>query len=94
MVANYPWDGSEDRGTHYSACPDDAAYVHLAGTYARAHATMAASAEFPGGITNGAAWYPLWGGMQVRTHPTLPYPHSEPQLSYSEHIDQGCGSVS
>ena len=66
MVANYPWDGSEDRGTHYSACPDDAAYVHLARVYARAHASMAASTEFPGGITNGAAWYPLWGGMQAR----------------------------
>ena len=66
VVANYPWDGSEDRGTHYAACPDDAAYVHLAGAYARAHASMAASAEFPGGITNGAAWYPLWGGMQAR----------------------------
>jgi hypothetical protein len=66
VVANYPWDGSEDRGRHYAACPDDAAYVHLAGAYARAHASMAASAEFPGGITNGAAWYPLWGGMQAR----------------------------
>ncbi|KAK9830901.1 hypothetical protein WJX81_003069 [Elliptochloris bilobata] len=64
VVANYPWDGSEDRGTHYAACPDDAAYVHLASMYASAHASMAASAEFPGGITNGAAWYPLWGGMQ------------------------------
>lgn len=67
VVANYPWDGSEDRGTHYSACPDDAAYIHLASVYARAHASMAASAEFPGGITNGAAWYPLWGGMQARS---------------------------
>ncbi len=27
---------------------------------------MASSEEFPGGITNGAHWYPLWGGMQVR----------------------------
>ena len=25
---------------------------------------MRSSAEFPGGITNGARWYPLWGGMQ------------------------------
>ena len=67
LVANYPWDGSEDRGTHYEACPDDAAYVHLARLYAGAHAKMAApGGEFPQGITNGAAWYPLWGGMQVR----------------------------
>ncbi len=26
---------------------------------------MANSTEFPGGITNGAAWYPIYGGMQV-----------------------------
>ena len=65
IVANYPWDGTEDRKTHYSESPDDRAFVHLARVYAEAHATMSGSAEFPGGITNGAHWYPLWGGMQV-----------------------------
>lgn len=64
-MANYPWDGTEDRQTHYSESPDDKAFVHLARAYAEAHATMSGSAEFPGGITNGAHWYPLWGGMQV-----------------------------
>lgn len=66
IVANYPWDGTEDRQTHYSESPDDKAFIHLARVYAEAHATMSGSAEFPGGITNGAHWYPLWGGMQVR----------------------------
>ena len=65
MVANYPWDGTEDRKTHYSRNPDDAAFIHLAKVYAEAHGTMASSVEFHGGITNGAQWYPLWGGMQV-----------------------------
>ena len=68
LVANYPWDGSKDRGTHYEACPDDAAYVHLAHIYASSHVKMATpGSEFNEGITNGAAWYPLWGGMQVRS---------------------------
>lgn len=26
---------------------------------------MAGSKEFPGGITNGAQWYPVYSGMQV-----------------------------
>ncbi|KAK9918404.1 hypothetical protein WJX75_003872 [Coccomyxa subellipsoidea] len=64
LVANYPWDGTADRGTHYSRAPDDAAFLHLAHVYADAHATMHASHEFKGGVTNGAHWYPLWGGMQ------------------------------
>ena len=64
-MANYPWDGSQDQQTHYSQSPDDATFIHLARTYATAHGTMHASKEFPQGITNGAAWYPLWGGFQV-----------------------------
>lgn len=66
LVANYPWDGTHNRTRHYAASPDDATYRHLASAYANAHATMNTSKEFAGGITNGAAWYPLWGGMQVR----------------------------
>jgi carboxypeptidase D len=64
VVANYPWDGSLDRQTHYSACPDDRAYQYLAKIYAGRNPEMRDSREFPGGITNGAHWYPLWGGMQ------------------------------
>ena len=74
-MANYPWDGSDDRGTHYSKCPDDAAYAHLARVYAGAHARMHTNnKEFAQGVTNGAAWYPLWGGMQVRAAPALAAP--------------------
>ena len=73
IVANYPWDGSTNPNTSYSASPDDAAFRHLASVYANAHLDMHKSQEFPGGITNGAHWYPLSGGMQVRTcyHPLL-----------------------
>jgi carboxypeptidase D len=65
LVANYPWDGTEDQRTHYNACPDDETYRYLAGVYAGFHRQMHLSREFPMGITNGAAWYPVWGGMQV-----------------------------
>ena len=64
LVANYPWDGNKDGSTTYSASPDDKTFKYLAKTYADAHPTMNQSEEFEGGITNGAAWYPLWGGMQ------------------------------
>lgn len=65
IVANYPWDGNTDMVTKYEASPDDVTFRHLASVYAKAHADMAASAEFPGGITNGAAWYAVRQGMQV-----------------------------
>ena len=68
VVANYPWDGNLDMQTRYEASPDDATFRHLATVYAGAHASMAASSEFAGGITNGAAWYPVQKGMQVRCH--------------------------
>ena len=64
LVANYPWDGNADGSTSYSESPDDATFRYLAQTYADAHPRMNRSAEFKGGITNGAEWYPLWGGMQ------------------------------
>lgn len=64
IVANYPWDGLTDPNTTYSKSPDDAAFRHLASVYADAHTDMHKSQEFAGGITNGAHWYPLSGGMQ------------------------------
>jgi carboxypeptidase D len=67
LVANYPWDGTPNKTTEYTACPDDATFRHLAELYARAHRTMAlpSNKEFPrGGTTNGAAWYPIYGSMQ------------------------------
>ena len=64
LVANYPWDGNERGGNTYSSAPDDETFKYLASTYATSHPVMSKSQEFKGGITNGAAWYPLWGGMQ------------------------------
>jgi len=76
LVANYPYD--EARGinpTEYSTSPDDETFKHIALAYAQNHPRMG-SPNTPGcdnkfnpfakqgGITNGAAWYTVEGGMQ------------------------------
>ncbi len=46
MVANYPWDGYGDMGMQSrgkNSTQDDDTFVHLASTYAQAHAFMAQS---------------------------------------------------
>ncbi|XP_051118198.1 carboxypeptidase SOL1 isoform X2 [Andrographis paniculata] len=64
LVANYPWDGTEDKKRKYYGCPDDETYKFLATLYSGSHYNMSKSTEFPQGITNGALWYPIYGGMQ------------------------------
>ena len=61
LVANYPYDGPNS-GT-YSAAPDDDLFIQLASCYADAHPNME-SGGFNNGITNGAEWYAVFGGMQ------------------------------
>ncbi|KAH9691933.1 Carboxypeptidase SOL1 [Citrus sinensis] len=64
LVANYPWDGTQDKRRYYYGCPDDEAFQFLASVYSRSHYNMSLSTEFQGGIINGASWYPIYGGMQ------------------------------
>jgi carboxypeptidase E len=75
LVANYPFDETPDGSTNsYTASPDDSTFKHLAKVYATAHKTMTNGNEVKcendddfskqGGITNGAAWYSVSGGMQ------------------------------
>ena len=61
LVVNYPYDGPND-GV-YSACPDDELFIDISLAYADAHPNMA-SGGFSNGITNGAQWYAIFGGMQ------------------------------
>lgn len=58
IVANYPWDSIYDRH------PLDGFVKELSTGYADLNPEMRTSDEFPGGITNGADWYIVRGGMQ------------------------------
>ena len=74
LVASYPFDSNEEhkRIGGYSISPDDELFRHLASTYATNHKTMSKTnkrdcttgQQFVGGITNGAYWYNVAGGMQ------------------------------
>lgn len=58
IVANYPWDSTYDRH------PQDAFVQELSLIYAETNPEMRSSTEFKNGITNGADWYVVKGGMQ------------------------------
>lgn len=76
LVASYPFDNTPNSmfqsfSSAPSLTPDDDVFKHLALTYSRNHPQMAAglacksnTPAFKQGITNGAQWYPLTGGMQ------------------------------
>lgn len=58
VVANYPWDAKAERH------PFDALLQDISLEYAALNPEMRSSREFARGITNGADWYILHGGMQ------------------------------
>ncbi|XP_046604005.1 carboxypeptidase D [Neodiprion virginianus] len=79
LVANYPFDdapGQANSQPNYS--PDDKVFKMIASTYSNAHPRMhlgkpcpsifegrnLLDESFPDGITNGARWYAVVGGMQ------------------------------
>jgi carboxypeptidase D len=65
VVANYPYDGNQAyQSGVIEASPDDAMFQKMALTYSLNHKIMYKSNEFHNGITNGAEWYVLYGGMQ------------------------------
>ena len=75
LVANYPFDDSPSGDNSYSKSPDDDVFKFLASTYAQTHPLMHLESapwectdipadHFKGGITNGASWYNVAGGMQ------------------------------
>lgn len=75
MVASYPYDNALSSMfqtfSSPSLTPDDDVFRHLASVYSFNHENMHrgipcrdGTPGFPNGTTNGAAWYPLTGGMQ------------------------------
>ncbi|CAL1541309.1 unnamed protein product [Lymnaea stagnalis] len=72
LVANYPFDNTQNSAVQEgisNPSPDDATFKVLAKSYANAHPTMhlgkqCSGDDFAGGITNGANWYSVSGGMQ------------------------------
>ncbi len=64
LVVNYPYD-DDSLGSTDSPSPDDALMQYLSRRYSLAHPEMRDNPGFPpDGITNGAAWYSITGGMQ------------------------------
>jgi len=61
LVVNYPFD-NDDTGSQYS--PDDDLFIYISKQYSMYNPPMWDSPYFPFGITNGADWYYIWGGMQ------------------------------
>lgn len=75
LVASYPYDDSPSGQNQYSATPDDDVFRQLARSYSESHPSMhLANApwkckdkqreHFIDGITNGADWFSITGGMQ------------------------------
>ncbi|EDX00791.1 carboxypeptidase D isoform X1 [Drosophila yakuba] len=70
VVASYPYDNSlaHNECCEESLTPDDRVFKQLAHTYSDNHPIMRkgnnCNDSFSGGITNGAHWYELSGGMQ------------------------------
>lgn len=73
LVVNYPYDDDKDGISHYSKSPDDEVFQQLARAYSEENALMheghPCADLYPGeyfedGITNGAQWYTVPGGMQ------------------------------
>lgn len=70
LVANYPYDNRPDQRSLYSKSPDDDIFRAMALTYSLNHPKMHLNTpacegdNFKDGITNGAAWYSVSGGMQ------------------------------
>ena len=63
LVANYPFD-NDGLGSVNSPSPDDDLFLALSEEYSEDNSPMWNSTEFYHGITNGAAWYAIDGGMQ------------------------------
>jgi ankyrin repeat protein len=63
LVVNYPFD-NDGMGSVFSPTPDQDMFVWISEEYSQHNLPMWNSPYFYHGITNGAAWYSISGGMQ------------------------------
>ncbi|MBI2431312.1 MAG: carboxypeptidase regulatory-like domain-containing protein [Candidatus Hydrogenedentes bacterium] len=64
LVVNYPYDDDGVPSGVPAPTPDEELFQYLSLQYAMFNPPMYNSPEFENGITNGAAWYTISGGMQ------------------------------
>ena len=64
LVVNYPYDEDGKPSGVNSPTPDDDLFQDISSRYSVHNTPMRTNPQFPGGITNGAAWYTMFGGMQ------------------------------
>jgi len=64
LVVNYPYDANPNGQSVYTPCPDDDLFIYVSERYSQYNPPMWSSPTFFHGITNGAAWYHVNGGMQ------------------------------
>ena len=62
LVANYPFD-DDNKGSTFSPTPDEDLFVYISEEYSYYNSPMW-NGSFTHGITNGAEWYTIDGGMQ------------------------------
>jgi hypothetical protein len=63
LVVNYPFD-NDGHGSTFSPTPDEDMFVWISEQYSSHNLPMWNNPSFYHGITNGAAWYMITGGMQ------------------------------
>jgi len=64
VVVNYPYDNNASGSSVYTASPDDDLFIEISEQYSIHNTPMWNSSSFYHGITNGAAWYAISGGLQ------------------------------
>lgn len=64
LVVNYPFDSNESGNSVNSPTPDDAMFIIISEIYTQTNLPMWNSSSFYHGITNGADWYTVYGGLQ------------------------------
>ncbi len=64
LLVNYPFDNNPGGSSVYTASPDDDVFIWISEQYSQHNNPMWTSSGFYHGITNGADWYAISGGMQ------------------------------